>query len=164
MRQARPTLTLLAPFSGRLVALSDVSDPVYGQGIIGAGVALDPWPDAPDDDDPTSWRGPCVVHAPCDGAVTAYPHAVMLVAAPGRSVLVHLGVRAGTFPVQLLVRDGEHVRGGDPLLIWDPQRVRAAGADPLTPVVALQARAAEVALVTEVGQDVQTGQVVLLWS
>lgn len=165
MRQARPTLTLLAPFAGRVVALDDVLDPVYAQRVIGAGVAVDPYTGDPETADPRSWADPCVVHAPCDGTVTTYAHAVMIAAAPGRSVLVHLGVRPGAVGgVQPLVRDGERVRGGDPLLVWDPQRVRADGTDPLTPVVALQARRAEVALVADPGQDVQVGQVVLLWS
>lgn len=165
MRQARPTLTLLAPFAGRVVALDDVPDPVYARRVIGAGLALDPYTGDPEVCDPRAWADPCVVHAPCDGTVATFPHAVMIAVTPGRSVLVHLGVRPGRLDgVQELVRDGERVRGGDPLLVWDPQRARAGGTDPLTPVVALRAGRAEIALVADPGQDVQVGQVVLLWS
>ncbi|MEI6271514.1 MAG: PTS glucose transporter subunit IIA, partial [Chloroflexota bacterium] len=36
------SVTLLAPFAGRVVPLSDLSDPVFAQGIMGGGIAIDP--------------------------------------------------------------------------------------------------------------------------
>ncbi|MFZ9972366.1 MAG: PTS glucose transporter subunit IIA, partial [Candidatus Limnocylindrus sp.] len=35
-------VTIFAPFAGRVVAFADLPDPVFAQGIMGAGVALDP--------------------------------------------------------------------------------------------------------------------------
>lgn len=48
-------VTLVAPVKGVVVPLADVPDPVFAEGSLGQGIALDP-------------LGGCL-HAPCDGEV-----------------------------------------------------------------------------------------------
>lgn len=151
----RPVLELLAPFEGTVVALADVPDPVYARGVVGPGLAVLPDPDV----------ASLEVTAPCDGLVHAIlPHAVMLVADHGRQVLVHLGVRAVDHHVRERSRVGDRLVVGQPMLLWEVERSRTAGAELASPVVALQAPAAQVLAVVEPGDRVERGQALLFWS
>ncbi|NCT91718.1 PTS glucose transporter subunit IIA [Cellulomonas sp. APG4] len=159
-RRGRPVLDVVAPMAGTAGPLADVEDPVFAGRVLGPGVALAPLePEEPER---------VVVVAPCAGrVVSAYPHAVVVQADDERSVLVHVGTR--TAPLvddgfALAVRDGEWVAAGHPVLAWTPGRVRAARGSTLTPVVALQARPEDVAVVVADGDMVGEGQLLLRWS
>lgn len=153
MSAPRPVLQVAAPFAGTVVALADLPDPVYATGVVGPGLAVLPAPDA----------DRVEVVAPCDGLVhAALPHAVMLVSDHGRSVLVHLGVRAGELEVGERARVGERVTAGQTLLVWT---LGAGRSDHLaSPVVALQAPEGRVLAVAEPGDQVSQGQPLLFWS
>jgi multiphosphoryl transfer protein len=106
---------VLAPLSGLRLALSRVPDPVFAQGMVGVGVAIDPTSDT--------------VLAPIDGEVVqlhAAQHALTLRSPLGIEVLVHVGIDS----VQLrgegftaLVAVGQAVRAGQPLLRVDLDEV-----------------------------------------
>lgn len=150
----RPVLQLVAPFAGTAVALEELSDPVYAQGVIGRGVAL--LPEAGTD--------PVRVLAPCTAVVHALqPHAVMLVGESGRAVLVHVGTRGrASQRLETRVRAGDRVVPGDALLVWQPPQ--GQGPDLASPLVALQAAAGSVVALVAPGEAVRAGQPVLLWS
>jgi phosphoenolpyruvate-protein phosphotransferase len=111
---SRESLTLLAPLTGVVVPLDDVPDPAFAQRLAGDGVAIDPLSDR--------------VLAPCDARVLQIHragHAVTL-ACGGLEIIIHVGLDtvmlkgAGFTP---LVKAGDEVRAGDPLLAFEPDQL-----------------------------------------
>ena len=104
------TLALLAPVSGVLVPLDDVPDPAFAQRLAGDGIAIDPLGDT--------------IVAPCNADVRHVHrsgHAVTL-DAHGLEIIIHVGLDTvnlkgeGFTP---LVKGGESVRAGGPLIRFD---------------------------------------------
>ncbi|MFC6086981.1 PTS sugar transporter subunit IIA [Sphaerisporangium aureirubrum] len=145
--------TVLAPVAGSVIGLAAVPDPVFSGGLVGPGTAIDPR------------RGAAEALAPLDGTVfKVHPHAYVIVGADGRAVLVHLGidtVRLRGEGFRVLVREGEQVVAGRPVVAWDPAAVEAAGLSPVCPVVALEARPE--ALRALAAGMVRAGEELFLW-
>ena len=108
------TVQVLAPCPGRVVAMSDVPDPVFAQEMVGPGVAIEPEP------------GRTTVVSPIAGTVVkVLPHA-FVVLGDGVGVLVHLGintVRLGGAGFEVLTTQGAQVAAGDPMVRWDPSSI-----------------------------------------
>lgn len=125
---------ILAPVTGALVRLSDVSDPVFGSGAMGMGCGVKPEGD--------------VVYAPVSGTLTAIGapnyHAIGLVGDSGEEILIHVGVDTvemhgdGFTPH---AEKGTHVSAGAPLLGFSPAKIRAAGHDDVVIMVVTNADA-----------------------
>jgi multiphosphoryl transfer protein len=121
------SLTLLAPLDGWCMPLAQVPDPVFAEGMIGDGVAIDPVS--------------AVVIAPCDGEITTVPaggHAVSIRTAEGVDVLVHVGidsVKLAGEGFQPLVRVGQRVRAGEELIRFDLDVVARGAKSLVTPIV-----------------------------
>jgi phosphocarrier protein FPr len=120
-------LTLNAPLSGVIYPLERVPDPVFAQKLVGDGVSIDP-------------TDACL-RAPCAGEVAhlhAAGHALTLRAAGGVEVLMHIGIDtvalkgAGFTP---LVKVGDHVEAGAPLIDFDLDHVATHAKSLLTQVV-----------------------------
>ncbi|GAB4087138.1 PTS glucose transporter subunit IIA [Myceligenerans cantabricum] len=122
--------TVRSPVAGTVVAMADVPDPVFAEGMVGPGVAVDPVAGAPSD-----------VLAPCDGIIVKlHPHAFVLAGPAGRGILVHLGIDTVQLAGQgftLHTAEGETVIAGQRLVSWSPSDVAAGGRSPLVLVVAL---------------------------
>lgn len=110
--------------SGRVIPIEKVEDNVFSQKIMGDGVAVEP--------------EDTVVKAPADAAVTVVMkescHACGLTLANGLELLIHVGIDTVDMNgdgFQLFVDEGQKVRAGDPLIQFDPEKIRAAG-HPLT--------------------------------
>lgn len=165
-RQSRPTLEVVAPLAGVVVALEDVPDPVFSGSVVGCGLAIAPAGSEPVGVDEVEAR--VVVVAPCTGRLRGvYPHAVMVQVDSHRAVLVHLGLDTAQLEgagFDLAVQEGDWVVQGQPLLAWSPAQVRAGGRSTLCPVIALQATATQVVRLLEPGDLVAEGQGMLLWS
>ena len=144
-------LVVRAPLPGKVVPLSEVPDPVFAQGMVGHGVALEP---------PTSEHAVTVV-APVSGRMLkVMPHAFVVQAPSGAGVLVHLGIdtvklEGGGFTVR--VAKGDQVDVGDPLVDVDLTAVREAGLSACCPVVVLDAAEDAVTARTQ-DEDVTAGQ------
>ncbi|GGO98567.1 PTS sugar transporter subunit IIA [Actinomyces gaoshouyii] len=151
------TLEVLSPLSGTVIALEDVPDPVFSGRLIGPGIAVDP-PRAP---------GQVVTLAPIPGRVAKiHPHAFVIAADDGRSVLVHLGLdtlglEGRGFTVHR--EEGARVRAGDPIITWSPARIEGDGFNPVVPIIALDAGEADLAL-TAPGTAVAPGNALIAWS
>lgn len=151
------SLTIAAPFSGTVVAMSHVPDEVFAQSIVGPGVALEP-PAEP------------LIHvaAPIAGTVTAlFPHAFSIRSEDGRDVLVHLGIDTVTlkgdgFSVHTNV--GATVKVGDVLTVWDPQPAREAGLSVLCPIVAVQGDSADLRVLVSESVQVESGAELARWT
>ncbi|GAB2462703.1 PTS sugar transporter subunit IIA [Xylanimonas ulmi] len=145
-------LVVCAPVAGTVVAVTDVPDPVFSAGLVGPGTAIAP--------DPS--RGADVV-SPIDGRVVKLrPHAFVVAADDGRSVLVHLGIdtvelRGAGFVAH--AAEGDRVVAGQPVTSWDPTAVRDGGRSPLVPVVALDADPASLTGLPGPGSAVTTSDV-----
>ena len=108
-------ITLGAPVAGEAVPLNQVSDPTFGEEILGKGVAVKP-------------TGNRVV-APCDATVDLMfdtGHAVSLKADCGAEVLIHVGLETVSLKGEHFTT---HAKTGDHVT------VSAAGFDTITPMV-----------------------------
>lgn len=144
-------MTLYAPVTGQAVPLSAVPDPVFAQGMVGDGVAIDPQGNE--------------VRAPLDGRVQAlFPtgHAVALRTVDGLELLVHVGIESvklkGIFQAHVAV--GDTVRRGDLLISFDLTGLKAQARSPLCPVVVtglpdgMELQSPRVGTVLRAGEDV----------
>ncbi|MDF1489678.1 glucose PTS transporter subunit IIA [Tessaracoccus caeni] len=126
------TLTVGSPISGKVIPLSEVPDPVFAGGAVGAGVGILP----------TSGQ----VVAPCDGIVIVAPasgHAVGLRTTDGVELLIHVGIDtvnlAGRgFTTHVEVK--QEVKAGDALIDVDLKTIEEAGYSLATPVLITNAR------------------------
>ncbi len=120
------TVRLLAPLAGYVLALDEVPDPVFAQGLAGDGVAIDPTGE--------------VLFAPCDGEVrlmAAGRHALTLRVA-GVEVLLHVGidtVQLGGRGFEPLVADGAMVVAGQPLLSFSLDVIARGARSAVTPIL-----------------------------
>lgn len=136
--QAAPTaeaasdaLAVTAPLTGHATALTAVSDPMFAQGKLGAGVAITPT------------VGKLV--APVSGkVVVAFPSghafAVRTQGADGQNVdvLMHIGFDTVNLKGQHFTpraQQGDEVKAGDVLCEFDIDAIKAAGYEVTTPVV-----------------------------
>ncbi|RAZ32829.1 N-acetylglucosamine-specific PTS transporter subunit IIBC [Microbacterium sp. SMR1] len=126
---APAVVRLRQPIAGTVVPLAEVPDPMFAQGTMGPGLAIDP-------------AGDTVV-APADGIVTTvFPtgHAVGMTLDDGTELLIHVGIDTVDLQgrgFQALVQQGEGVHAGHPLLRIDTSVIRGAGYSPITPVIVL---------------------------
>ena len=125
-------IILRAPLDGWSTSLSELPDPVFAERMLGDGVAIDPTSDT--------------VHAPCEGQVVALPdsrHAITVRAAGDVDVLLHVGletVALGGAGFEALVRVGDRVRSGEPLLRFDLDATALRARSLLTPMIIVTAK------------------------
>ncbi|QEN16775.1 PTS sugar transporter subunit IIA [Mycolicibacterium sp. ELW1] len=140
------TTSVHAPVSGRAVALADVPDPVFAQGMVGYGAAVDPPREVIDAVAPVSGR-----------VLKLMPHAYIIMTSENVGVLVHLGLdtvalKGAGFSAH--VNEGDTVTAGQTMITYDVPSVVAAGLNPIVPVVVMDER--EPGNVA-VGDEVATG-------
>ncbi len=120
-------IQIFAPVEGKLVPLSEVSDPTFAEEILGQGAAVIP----------TSNQ----FFSPVDGTLTTvFPtgHAVALTSSTGVEVLLHVGldtVKLNGKHFTVHVEEGQQVKKGDLLLEADLEQIKAEGFDIITPVI-----------------------------
>lgn len=118
---------VLTPFSGRVVPLDKVPDPVFSERMLGDGLAVDP----------TEGIGV----APVTGKLTVFHsagHAFAVQVTDEVSVLVHVGldtVRMKGDGFTRLAEVGDDVVAGQEIVRFDLDAVKAAGHSPLSPVI-----------------------------
>ncbi len=126
------TTSVLAPVRGRAVALQDVPDPVFSQGMVGYGAAVDPP------------RGVIEAVAPVSGKVLKLlPHAYIVLTPDNVGILVHLGldtVRLNGEGFTAHVSQGDDVTAGQLIITYDVPSVEAKGLNPIVPVVVMDER------------------------
>ena len=126
--------TVLAPVGGRALALSEVPDPVFSQGMVGYGAAVDPP------------RQVVEAVAPVSGTMLKLlPHAYVIMTADKVGVLVHLGLDTVGLNGQgftAYVAQGDAVEAGQRVITYDVPAIVAAGLSPVVPVVVMDEREA----------------------
>lgn len=140
---------IAAPLNGVMCTLADVPDPVFAEGIIGPGFAVEPE------------KGPAVeAVSPISGTVAkVLPHAFVVVK-DGLTVLVHLGidtVKLNGEGFTVLATQGDEVEAGQVMVKWDTQAIADKGLATICPVVILDTFDPVTPLV-EAGATVQANQ------
>lgn len=121
------TVTVCAPVTGKLMPISQVSDPTFAQEIMGKGAAI-----IPEDN---------VFVSPVNGTVQMVfdtKHAIGFLSDEGAEVLIHVGVDTVNLQgkcFEALVKDGDKVQVGTPVLKVDLDGIKKAGYETVTPVI-----------------------------
>ncbi|WP_028049149.1 glucose PTS transporter subunit IIA [Cellulomonas sp. URHD0024] len=151
------SVRLLSPLTGVVLPVTAVPDPVFAEGMVGPGLAIEPLRTATQ-----------TVVAPADGVIGAlHPHAFALELSEGRTILVHLGIDTVSLAgsgFTLHVQRGQAVRAGDHLVTWSPLDVHAAQLATICPVVALQAEPDLLTVLVPEGGTVHAGEPLLDWA
>ncbi|MBL8524527.1 MAG: HPr family phosphocarrier protein, partial [Betaproteobacteria bacterium] len=121
------TLLLKSPLAGWCLPLADVPDAVFAERMAGDGIAIDPTGS--------------VLHAPCDGEIVPMKearHALTIRTAGGHEILLHVGIDTVALAgegFEMLVRAGQTVAAGDPLLRFDLDLIARRARSTVTPVL-----------------------------
>lgn len=143
---------LYAPVEGKTVAMSEVSDPTFGQEILGKGIAIIP--------------SVGKVYAPTDGTVEMVfdtKHAISMCSESGIQILIHVGLDTVSLkgePFVSHVKDGQKVKTDDLMLEFDIEAIKAAGLETITPVVICNSNDYK-KITSHVGKDVHKNDKVL---
>jgi PTS system glucose-specific IIA component len=126
------TTQVLSPIAGRAVPLHDVPDPVFAQGMVGYGAAIDPP------------RGVIDAVAPVSGKILKLlPHAYIVITPDNVGVLVHLGLDTVALKGEgftARVSQGDDVIAGQVVITYDVPAIEAKGLNPIVPVVVMDER------------------------
>lgn len=120
-------LEIHAPMAGETIALNDVPDEVFASGVAGLGMAIRPLSGE--------------VTAPCDAEVSVvFPsrHAIGLSTEQGADLLIHIGLNTVMMNgegFEVLVKEGDRVQTGQPLLKFDMDLIQEKGYSLISPVL-----------------------------
>ena len=127
LKKKEEGLMVASPIKGKTVELSQVSDPTFGECMLGKGVAILP--------------AEGKVYAPTDGEISMMfetHHAVSMVTTEGIELLIHIGLETVALKgdgFEAHVQSGDQVKKGDLLLSMDLENIKAAGYDIISPIV-----------------------------
>ena len=150
--QKTGSIKICSPAKGKLISISKVSDPTFAQEIMGKGVAVIP-------EDGT-------IVSPINGTIQMVfdtKHAIGFLSEEGAEVLVHVGLDTVNLNGQYfeaLVKDGDRVQVGTPVLKVDLKGIQKAGYEIVTPVIVTNS-ADYADVITEGEKGVQTKETVM---
>lgn len=127
--QSSRFISIYAPFSGEVQKLETLGDQVFSTGTLGPGVII-----VPNEKENT-------LCAPVGGEVLLMSdmfHAVMIRTTGDAEVLVHVGLKTVSLKGKYfnpLVKNGDYIKAGEPLLEFDQAAIKAAGYSMQSPVV-----------------------------
>lgn len=128
--------TFVSPVTGTCVPLIKCNDPVFSKKLMGEGVAIYPESNQ--------------VVSPCDGEVTLISetkHALGLKTKDGIEVLIHIGidtVKRGGVGFETKIIQGQQVKKGDLLVVFDKDGLKADDVDITTFLVYLNLKAEQI--------------------
>ena len=111
--------TVYAPVSGAAIPSEEIPDETFAAGVLGRGVGIRP--------------SEGVVVAPFDGEISTVAetrHAVGLSSPDGMELLIHVGVDTVAMNgdgFTCFVQEGQQVKAGDKLIVFDRDKIAAAG-------------------------------------
>ena len=141
-----------APVKGTAVVSAEVSDPTFGEEMLGAAMAIKP--------------AEGKVYSPVNGVVTMTidsNHAIGLESDRGTELLIHIGldtVSLGGKHFNRVVKENQKVKKGDLLIEFDKEAVLAAGFDIITPVIICNTDD-YTEVIRYTGKDVEVGDTVM---
>ena len=143
---------IYAPLAGQVVAITEVPDPTFAEGLLGNGVAIIP----------ADGKG-C---SPVDGTVETMfdtGHAVCLKSSAGAEILIHVGLETvglNGAPFKIHCKNGDTVKKGQLLVEADLEAIKAAGLPVITPVLVCNSDE-YAAFKTNIGKAVTNADVVI---
>ena len=126
-KEEEKEIVIVSPLKGNAMALADVPDPTFAEGVLGQGAAVEPS------------EGKVV--APADAEVTTLfdtKHAIGLQLDNGAELLIHIGINTVEMEgdgFEAHVKEGDKVKKGDTLVTFDIDKIKAAGHPTVTPVI-----------------------------
>ena len=139
---------------GKVMPIEEAPDDVFSQKIMGDGVAIEP--------------SNTVVTAPADCDVSVVMadtgHACGLTLPNGVELLIHVGVDTvdmGGDGFKLLVNEGDHVKAGQKLIEFDPEKIKAAG-HPCTTMLIVTAEGSTANIRMHSGMDAKAGETTVI--
>ena len=120
-------VTITSPLAGEVKELSQATDPVFAQGLMGRGVVIVPS------------QGELV--SPVNGRVTVFfptKHAIGILSDEGVEILMHIGMDTVNLEgkgFEGFVSQGDKVKAGDKLISFDIDMIKKAGYVTETPVI-----------------------------
>lgn len=126
-KEKNKVLSVIAPLSGKVVALEQVPDPVFAEKALGEGAAIIP----------ESGK----IYSPVDGevaSVAATQHAFGFSSTDGLDVLVHVGLETVALNGEgftVHVKEGDKVKAGDLVAEVDLKFLESKNLNPITPVI-----------------------------
>ena len=121
------SILVRSPLVGKYIKMEDVPDDAFASKMMGEGIAVDP-----DDEN---------VYAPADGTVVfIYPtlHALGFKCDDGTSLLIHLGIDTVNLKGEgftALVKEGDNVKLGTPMIKMDLNYLRKNAKSMISPVI-----------------------------
>ena len=110
---------IIAPVSGKVIPLEEVTDPTFAGKVLGDGFAI-----VPEDS---------IIKSPINGIVELMyetGHAVGLSTDDGKEILIHIGIDTIAMNgdgFHIIAKTGQNVKSGDPLVEVDFEKIRKAG-------------------------------------
>lgn len=110
--------TLYLPIEGEVIALEEIGDGVFSDGVLGKGCGIKPTEET--------------VYAPVNGVITTVAdtkHAVGLLSSDGVEILIHVGmdtVDMNGRGFEMLVKVDQKVQCGQPIMKFSMDQIKAA--------------------------------------
>lgn len=142
-------VTITSPLAGEVKELSQATDPVFAQGLMGRGVVIVPS------------QGELV--SPVNGRVTVFfptKHAIGILSDEGVEILMHIGMDTVNLEgkgFEGYVSQGDKVKVGDKLISFDIDMIKKAGYVTETPVIITNSDKCEVEVLEQLPQAVERG-------
>lgn len=146
------TTRVLAPVAGRAVPLADVPDPVFSQGMVGYGAAIQPANDVVEAVAPVAGK-----------LLKLMPHAYVVMTPDNVGVLVHLGLDTVALNGEGFtthVSQGDELTAGQLVITYDVPAIVAKGLNSIVPVVVMDEREAGNVVTADVvgsGSEIASG-------
>lgn len=142
-------VTITSPLAGEVKELSQATDPVFAQGLMGRGVVIVPS------------QGELV--SPVNGRVTVFfptKHAIGILSDEGVEILMHIGMDTVNLEgkgFEGYVSQGDKVKVGDKLISFDIDMIKKAGYVTETPVIITNSDKYQVEELEQLPQAVERG-------
>ena len=142
-------VTITSPLAGEVKELSQATDPVFAQGLMGRGVVIVPS------------QGELV--SPVNGRVTVFfptKHAIGILSDEGGEILMHIGMDTVNLEgkgFEGYVSQGDKVKVGDKLISFDIDMIKKAGYVTETPVIITNSDKYQVEELEQLPQAVERG-------
>ncbi|HCN60965.1 MULTISPECIES: beta-glucoside-specific PTS transporter subunit IIABC [Mammaliicoccus] len=120
-------IEVYSPVSGNIVQLEKVPDPVFSEGLMGKGIAIEPKDNT--------------IYSPVEGKVSMIApskHAIGINTLDGAEILIHIGletVELNGEGFEVLVSEGDEISQGMPLIKFDKDSLEEKGYNTITPVI-----------------------------
>lgn len=142
-------VTITSPLAGEVKELSQATDPVFAQGLMGRGVVIVPS------------QGELV--SPVNGTVTVFfptKHAIGILSDEGVEILMHIGMDTVNLEgkgFEGYVSQGDKVKVGDKLISFDIDMIKKAGYVTETPVIITNSDSYQVEELEQLPRAVERG-------